>query len=139
MRTAANLFLIFGPMRVMADQGASSGLCPANTINTRDGTEEIDIIIGVLEELKAKSKGQKYANIVERCQTEHGWFESKTASVIELAIQNEAIYETIYRGKNTFRINEPNKVIIRDVCENDSTPKQKQDVSCQNDYHGPTS
>ena len=120
----------------MADQGASSGLCPANIINTRerDGTEEIDII-GTLEELKAKSKGQNYANIVERCQTEHGWFESKTASVIELAIQNEAIYETMYRGKKTFRINDPNKVIIRDVCENDSTPKQKLDVSCQNDYH----
>ena len=85
----------------MADQGASSGLCPANIINTRerDGTEEIDIIIGILEELKAKSKGQNYANIVERCQTEHGWIESMTASVIELVIQNEAIYETIYRGK----------------------------------------
>ena len=139
MHTAANFFLILGPMRVMVDQGASSGLCPANTINTRerDGTEDIDIIIVALEELKAKSRGQNYANIVERCQTEHGWIESKTASVIELAIQNEAIYKTVYRGKKTFRINEPNKVIIRDVCENDSTLKQKQDVSCQNDYHKP--
>ena len=81
----------------MADQGASCGLCLANIVNTRerDGTEEIDIIIGILEELKAKSKGQNYANIVETCQNEHGWFESKTASVIELAIQSEAIYETI--------------------------------------------
>ena len=36
--------------------------------------------------------------------------------------------------KKTFRINEPNKVIIRDVCENDSTPMQKQDVSTQQEY-----
>ena len=36
--------------------------------------------------------------------------------------------------KKKFRINEPNKVIIRDVCEDDSTPKQKQEVSCQNEY-----
>ena len=80
-----------------------------NIVSTRDrdGTEEVAIIFGILEELESKSKGQNYANIVERCQTEHGWFERKMASVIELTIQSEALYETLYRDIKTFGIMNP--------------------------------
>ena len=121
----------------MAEQAASCDRSSNGEAKVLDNAhpKEIEIIIGILEELKAKSKGQYYENIIEKCHTEHGWTECKAASVIESAIKNEAIYDVVYRGKKAFRIKERNTVMIRDMNGSDSTSKQQNDLSFQTVYH----
>ena len=120
----------------MAEQAASCDRSSKSQAEVWDNVhpKEIQTVIGVLEELKAKSKGQYYENIIEKCHTEHGWTECMTASLIESAIQKDAIYDVMYRGKKAFRIKERNTAIIRDMNGSDSNSKQQNDLSFQIDY-----
>eukprot|EP00112_Aurelia_sp_Birch-Aquarium-sp1_P024066 Seg744.3 transcript_id=Seg744.3/GoldUCD/mRNA.D3Y31 product="hypothetical protein" protein_id=Seg744.3/GoldUCD/D3Y31 len=123
-------------MMAMAEQAASCDRSYNSQAKILENVQpkQFETVSGVLEELKAKNKGQYYENIVEKCHTEHGRTECKTASVIETAIQKEAIYNVMYRGKKAFRIKERNTVIIRDMNGSESASKQQNDLSFQTEF-----
>ena len=61
-------------------------------------------IIGVLEDLKKKSRGQYVENVVEICKRDFAWSDEECNENIRIAVDDGKITEKIFVGKPSLRI-----------------------------------
>ena len=65
--------------------------------------DNVEIVLGATESLRNKKNGGYFENIVEICQTKHGWNNAITSAALDEAIKQNKIFSSVVNGKQFYR------------------------------------